>query len=88
MSVNTESSSLRKRDTYLAAIAIASGFIFLAMWYLTPAFLEKPLWPGASLTVAFLLGTLSVFIPVLVAWFIAAADKPATAEETFETSHH
>ncbi|MGE3335967.1 MAG: hypothetical protein AB7I36_20190 [Rhodospirillaceae bacterium] len=50
--------------------------------------LEKPLWPGAALTVAFLLGTLSIFIPVLVAWFIAAADKPVGADETYETSQH
>lgn len=85
MSGNSE---IRPRDTQLAIVAIASGFIFLAMWYLTPGLLEKPLWPGAALTVAFLLGTFSVFIPVVVAWFITAADKPATADETYETSDH
>ncbi len=85
MSVNNE---IRPRNNYLAVVAIASGFIFLAMWYLTPGVLEKPLWPGAALTVAFLLGTLSIFIPVLVAWFITAADKSVGADETYETSDH
>jgi hypothetical protein len=88
MSSHSEITALRARDTWLAIIAIASGFLFLAMWYLAPAVLEKPLWAGSALTVAFLLGTLSIVVPVLVAWLIAAADKAATAEETYETSDH
>lgn len=88
MSSHSEITALRARDIWLAVIAIASGFLFLAMWYVTPAVLEKPLWAGSALTVAFLLGTLSIVVPILVAWLIAASDKPATAEETYETSDH
>lgn len=93
MSMNTKSSTvqvadLRSRDTYLAVVAIASGFVFLAMWYLTPELLTEPLWSGASLTIAFLLGTFAVFIPVFVAWLIIAKDMPSAAGETFEVSDH
>jgi hypothetical protein len=74
------------RSATFAAVAVVLVSGFQALFYLAPAFLAKPLWEGGTLTVSFLLGTLSVAVPVAVGWLIIRADK--TGGDTFDIARH
>ncbi len=63
-----------KRGAWLAVLAIAIAAVFQGMWDFAPHFLETPLWPGASLTLALLLGFLSLVAMVSIAWLMCRAD--------------
>ncbi len=77
---------LDKRGAAYAILAVVIVAGFQALYYLAPDVLARPLWDGANLTLAFLLGTLSLAIPVAIAWWMIRAD---TADgETFDTSQH
>ena len=77
---------LDRRGAAFAVLAVAIIAAYQAMHYLAPDFLAQPLWEGADLTIAFLLGSLSLFIPVAIAWWMIRGD---TADgETFDTAHH
>lgn len=77
---------LERRGAVLAVLTVILAGGFLALFYIAPDLLARPLWDGATLTVAFLLGTLSLAVPVTVAWVIIARDRAGT--ETFETTRH
>jgi hypothetical protein len=75
-----------KRGAAYAVLAVVLIAAFQAMYYLAPDVLARPLWDGATLTLAFLLGTLSLAMPVAIAWWMIRAD---TADgETFDTTDH
>ena len=77
---------LDRRGAALAVLTVALAAFFMALFYIAPDFLARPLWPDSALTVAFLFGTLSLAIPVGIAWLIVRHDR--AAGETFETTHH
>ncbi len=69
----------------VAAILVAA--LYQGLWYVAPNFLALPLWQGATLSVAFLLGSLALAAPVILAWLAIRFDD-ANSSETFETSGH
>lgn len=77
---------LDKRGAVLAVLTVILAGLFLALFYAAPDLLARPLWEGGALTVAFLLGTLSLAVPVAIAWAIIRADR--ADGETFDTTHH
>ena len=70
----------------LAIIAVALVSTYQALFDLAPDFMAAPLWRGSALTVAFLLGNLSLIVPVAFAWWMIRSDK--AGGESFDTSHH
>ncbi len=76
---------LDKRGAVGTAIAVALVSAYQALYFLAPDFLATPLWGGSYLTVAFLLGTLSVAIPVVVGWWMIQGDK--ADGEIFDVTH-
>lgn len=79
---------LNKRDTKLAVVCVLLTLAFQSTWYFAPDLLSKTLWEGAALNLAFFLGSISLAVPVAVAWWCISGDKPASRDETYETSHH
>ncbi|MGE4062217.1 MAG: hypothetical protein AB7E79_02520 [Rhodospirillaceae bacterium] len=77
---------LEKRGALWTVIAVAVVSAYQSLYFLAPDFLAIPLWEGSSLTIAFLLGTLSVAIPVAVGWWMIKEDKADV--ETFDVTHH
>lgn len=77
---------LDRRGAALAVLTVVFAGVFQALFYIAPDLLARPLWEGATLTVAFLLGTLSLAAPVAVAWAIIARDRDGG--ETFDVTHH
>lgn len=77
---------LDKRGAVLAVLTVILAGLFMALFYVAPDLLAQPLWQGSALTVAFLLGTLSLAVPVIVAWAIIHPDR--AGGETFDTTHH
>lgn len=77
---------LEKRDAVWTLSAVALVAAYQALYFLAPAFLARPLWEDSSLTLAFLLGTLSIVIPVAVGWWMIRGDAPSG--ETFDTADH
>lgn len=77
---------LDKRGAALAVLTVILAGVFMALFYVAPDLLVRPLWEGSALTVAFLLGTLSLAVPVFVAWAIIRPDR--AGGETFDTTHH
>ncbi len=77
---------LDRRGAALAVLTVALAALFMALFYIAPDLLARPLWQGGALTVAFLLGTLSLAVPVVVAWLIVRHDR--AGGETFDTTHH
>ena len=67
---------LSGRDALMAILAVAIAAVFQLLLYVAPAFLSRPLWDGAALTLAFLFGSISVAIPVAIAWWIIRTDNP------------
>lgn len=78
--------ALDKRGAALAVLTVVLAGLFMALFYLAPDLLARPLWEGGALTVAFLLGTLSLAVPVAIAWLIIRHDR--AGGETFDTTHH
>lgn len=76
---------LERRGAALAVLAVILVCAYQALFFLAPGVMSTPLWPGGALTVAFLLGNLSLVIPVVFGWWMIAADKPDG--ETFDASH-
>jgi len=76
---------LERRGAALAVIAVILVSAYQALFFLAPGLMRAPLWPGSALTVAFLLGNLSLVIPVVFGWWMIATDKPDG--ETFDASH-
>lgn len=77
---------LDRRGAALAVVAVVLVSIYQAMFFLAPDAMGAPLWEGSALTVAFLLGNLSLAIPVAFGWWMIAADKPDG--DTFDASDH
>lgn len=77
---------LDKRGAVLAVITVAMAGVFMALFYVAPDLLARPLWEGAALTIAFLLGTLSLAVPVAVGWLIISPDRDSG--EAFDVTHH
>jgi hypothetical protein len=77
---------LEWRGAIWTVIAVALVSAYQAMYFLAPDILAIPLWEGSSLTYAFLLGTLSLLIPIAIGWWMIHTDK--TDGESFHTSHH
>lgn len=75
------------RGTIYTAVAFVVAALYQTLWYVAPDFLAQPLWQGATLTVAFLLGTIAVTGPIFLAWLVARNDD-AEPDETYETSSH
>jgi hypothetical protein len=76
---------LERRGAALAVLAVILVSAYQALFFLAPDVMGAPLWPDSALTVALLLGNLSLVIPVVFAWWMIAADKPDG--ETFDTPH-
>jgi uncharacterized membrane protein (DUF485 family) len=77
-----------RRGAWLAVTAVVLIALFQAIWYIAPDVLAQPLWSGSALNIGFLLGTLSMLVPVVVAWLIVKPDSDRPDDETFETSNH
>ena len=77
---------LEKRGAALAVFAVVIVSLYQALFFAAPEILAQPLWTGSGLTLAFLLGSLSLIIPVAVAWLIIRTDT--ADDETFDTSRH
>jgi hypothetical protein len=77
---------LDKRGAVWTVIAVLVVSAYQALYFLAPDFLAIPLWPGSSLTYAFLLGTLAIVIPVAVGWWMIRSDAPDG--ETYDTTDH
>jgi hypothetical protein len=76
---------LDKRGAAGTAIAVGLVSAYQALYFVAPEFLAIPLWDGSHLTVAFLLGTLSVALPVGVGWWMIRGDKGDG--EVFDVTH-
>jgi hypothetical protein len=76
---------LERRGAALAVLAVIFVSAYQALFFLAPGVMSALLWPGSALTVAFLLGNLSLLIPVVFGWWMIAADTPDG--ETFDASH-
>ncbi len=76
---------LDRRGAALAVLTVILAGLFMALFYVAPGLLARSLWNGSALTVAFLLGTLSLAVPVVIAWLIIRGDRPDGA--TFDTAH-
>lgn len=74
-----------RRGAVGTAIAVILVSAYQALYFVAPDFLAAPLWDGSYLTVAFLLGTLSVAIPVAAGWWMIQGDK--AEGETFDVTH-
>ena len=68
--------------TIYTAIAFTTSALYQTLWYIAPGFLARPLWQGATLTVAFLLGTIAILGPILLAWLVARDDVADTTENS------
>lgn len=77
---------LDRRGAVLAVLTVVLAGIFIALFYVAPGLLARPLWEGSALTFAFLFGTLSLVVPVVIAWVIIRKDR--AGGETYETTHH
>ena len=75
-----------RRGAVWTVIAVALVSAYQSLYFLAPEFLGRPLWHGSHLTIAFLLGTFSVAIPVATGWWMIRGDE--AGGETFDTSHH
>lgn len=78
---------LAARDIFYTIAAVMLVGIYQALWYVTPGFLEVPLWSGSYLTASFILGALSLLIPIAAVWLIVWKD-PKKPTKTYETSGH
>lgn len=78
---------LDKRGTIYTIVAFVLAALYQSLWYIAPNFLAQPLWQGGTLSVAFLLGTIAITGPILLAWLISR-DDIANTSETYETSNH
>lgn len=76
---------LERRGAALAVLAVIFVSAYQALFFLAPGVMSALLSPGSALTVAFLLGNLSLLIPVVFGWWMIAADTPDG--ETFDASH-
>lgn len=74
------------RGALLAIITVILVCVFQALFYFAPEFLATPLSPGGALTLSFLLGTLSIVVPIAVGWLIIHTDK--SDGETHDSSRH
>jgi hypothetical protein len=74
------------RGAAFAVVAVILVCAFQALFYLAPEVLAKPLWEGSAVTLSFLLGTLSIAVPIAVGWVIIHADS--SDGESFDTSRH
>lgn len=88
MAAQDPRAQLSRRDTWLAALAVVLTLIFQSTWYIAPEILSYPLWEGATLNLGFLLGSISLVVPVAIAWWCMHDDKPASSDDIHETSHH
>lgn len=77
---------LEKRSAVLAVISILLVSTYHALFFHGQGLLAAPLWTGSALTFAFLLGVLSLAVPIAFAWWMIAGDR--TDGERFETSDH
>lgn len=77
---------LDRRGAALAVLAVVLVSIYQAMFFLAPGVMAAPLWDGSALTVAFLLGNLSLVLPVAFGWWMIAGDQAET--ETCDSSRH
>jgi hypothetical protein len=77
---------LDKRGAMWTAIAVFLVSAYQALYFLAPGFLAIPLWEGSYLTMAFLLGTLSLVLPVVIGWWMIRGDKADS--ETFDVTQH
>ena len=72
----------------LAVLSIALTAAYQSLWYLAPQLLRKSLWKDSVLDVGFALGTLSVVVPILIAWLMVRSERVSDTHETFETHGH
>ena len=86
MKTPASGAELNTRGAILAVLAVLLAALFQGLFYVAPGFLASPLWDGSALTVAFLLGTLSLALPVVIAWWAIRGDK--SGGETFDTTSH
>ncbi len=77
-----------RRGASLAVTTILLTAIYQATWYVAPQLLALPLWSGSALNVGFILGTLSIAVPILTAWLMVRDDRAATPSEQYETNNH
>jgi len=75
-----------KHGAVLAVIAVLLVSIYQTLFFYGQGALAVPLWAGSALTLAFLLGVLSLIVPITFAWWMIAGDK--TDGERFESSDH
>ena len=78
---------LAARDIFFTIATVMLVGVYQALWYVAPDFLEVPLWHGSTLTASFILGALSLSIPIAAVWFIVWKD-PKTTSKRYETSDY
>ena len=88
MEIRKNKVTLDKRGALLAASSILLTAAYQSLWYLAPQLLAHSLWAGSALNVGFLLGTLSICVPIFIAWLIVRSDRQSPSRETFEVSDH
>lgn len=77
---------LDKRGALWTAATVGVVSAYQALYFLAPEFLAIPLWRGSALTMAFLLGTLSIAVPVVAGWWMIRGDE--AGGESFDAGHH
>jgi hypothetical protein len=77
---------LRTRDAVIAAVAIGTGALNLALWFLAPGLLKSMI-GDTAIPVSILLILFCIFLPVVLAWLIVRGDD-GERDESFETSGH
>jgi hypothetical protein len=77
---------LEARGSILAVLAVALVSSYQYMFFAAPDLLALPLWSGSALTLAFLLGNLSLAVPVGFAWWIIQADT--SGGESYAVREH
>jgi hypothetical protein len=70
------------------ALAIILAVAYQSLWYIAPGLLAQPLWPGSALSIAFVLGMLSLLAPILIAWLLIRHDASSGEAEKYETFGH
>jgi len=88
MEIRMNKVTLDRRGALLAAASILLTATYQSLWYFAPQLLAHSLWTGSALNLGFLLGTLSIWVPIFIAWLIVRSDHQSPSRETFEVSEH